>query len=465
MIITRMAHVHFIGIGGSGLSAIARFLHQKGITVTGSDRSASALADELRAEGIPVEIGHRAEQILGADLVIRSSAVPDTNPEVTAAQTAGIPVLKRADFLPTLLNGYTVLAVAGTHGKTTTTAMLAHLLDALHQNPSYIIGGISHNLRGNAHAGSQYFVIEADEYDRMFLGMQPNLIILTYVEHDHPDCYPTLENYRQAFQTFVEQLLPAGTLIACTDNAEVINLIPHLRAGRRLITCGTNPTATYQANHLTTNDLGGFSFDLEIDHQVVQRVDLQVPGAHNVRNMLAALAAIDSLGFSTAAACAAAVNFQGTGRRFEVRGTANQVTIIDDYAHHPTEIRATLAAAKARYAGRRIWVVWQPHTFSRTLALWNDFTGAFGDADYLLVTDVYAARESDPGFQTVTLVNAIQHSAVSHMPTLTDAESYLLNHLRPGDVLLVLSAGNADTLSGNILATLTAQEKTNENIL
>jgi len=450
-----MQKVHFIGIGGSGLSAIARLLAESGWDVSGSDRSLSPLASELMKAGIRVSIGHSAANLAEAELVVRSSAVPDSNPEVEAARARGIPVLKRAEFLGQVMQGKQGIAVAGTHGKTTTTAMIAWMLVQLGQDPSYIIGGVSKNLGNNAHAGKgAAFVIEADEYDRMFLGLNPTLAVITYVEHDHPDCFPTMADYRAAFGEFAGRIQPGGMLLASADNHEAAALISHAPAGVQARTYGLNCPADYCARDLRPNSRGGFSFEAWRSNRRLASLDLQAPGQHNAANALAALAAAHLLGLPLEGAAQALNQFSGTGRRFEVLGEAGGVTVINDYAHHPTEIRATLAAARARYASRRIWAVWQPHTFSRTRALLAEFLAAFGDADQVLITEIYAAREAAEGFSAAQIAAAMPQPAARFTPTLEDARLHLLAHLQPGDVLLVLSAGDADQVSTGVLAQL-----------
>jgi UDP-N-acetylmuramate--alanine ligase len=462
-------HVHLIGIGGTGLSAIARLLLERGDSVSGSDRSPSPLATALQAAGAQVFTGHRAENIQGADLVVRSSAIPDDNLEVMAARQAGIPVLKRADFLGQLMDGCQGIAIAGTHGKTTTTAMIAWVLTALDQDPSYIIGGVSANLGNNAHAGrGTAFVIEADEYDRMFLGLNPSIAVVTNVEHDHPDCYPTPQDFYQAFEQFVSRLSPEGTLLACGDDPGARRLLSERAASeRRVKSYGLGAwlgksRPNYYALNLAPNTLGGFSFEAvcapnEAGTQApVIPVDLQVPGQHNVRNALAALGVVDVLGLPLARAAHALAEFRGTGRRFEVRGEVKGITVIDDYAHHPTEIRATLAAARSRYPGRRIWAVWQPHTYSRTRTLLADFAQSFADADRVLITPVYAARENPPedGFGSGSVAARMAHPDAQFVPDLDQTVGCLLDQLRSGDVLLVLSAGDADQISTRVLDSL-----------
>jgi UDP-N-acetylmuramate--alanine ligase len=460
-----MTKVHFIGIGGSGLSAIARFLLERGDTVTGSDRVLSPFAVDLQKAGATVYIGHHPRYVTGADWVVRSSAVPDDNPEVQAALMANIPVYKRADFLGQLMADKTGIAVAGTHGKTTTTAMIAWVLSELKRNPSFIIGSGMKNLGVNARAGKgNVFVIEADEYDRMFLGLKPRIEIVTNLEHDHPDCYPTFEDMLAAFESFVDLLPADGTLIVCADDKGTAPLITRARkAGKAVVGYALQSDMTInspnwiQARGLKPNSLGGFSFNVASNLSgglSSVSIDLQVPGEHNVRNALAALAVVELLGLSTQKAAKALANFSGTGRRFELRGEAKGVMIIDDYAHHPTEIIATLAAARTRYPGRRIVAVWQPHTYSRTQTLFADFSRAFKDADEVIVSEVYASREAKQDFTSAEVVSAMPHASARYIATLQEISQYLIDHLQSGDVLLVLSAGDADQVSADVLAGL-----------
>ncbi|MCS7010482.1 MAG: UDP-N-acetylmuramate--L-alanine ligase [Anaerolineales bacterium] len=456
-----MQRIHLIGIGGTGISAIARLLLEMGYQVSGSDRAESPFTRALAQAGATIFLGHRPENVLGADLVVRSSAVLDDNPEVLAAHIQGIPVLKRADFLGHLMEGKTGLAVAGTHGKTTTTAMLAWTLMQLGEDPTFIVGSTIHGLGVNAHAGGgRCFVIEADEYDRMFLGLKPVFAIVTSVEHDHPDCYPTPQDFYAAFVEFVHLLPPEGVLIACADEPGARRLSEEFRQGdRRSLTYSlTDCKADAWADRVIPNERGGFDFTAHL-RQAAVLVSLQVPGLHNVSNALAALTALSLLGVDLNAAAQALGKFEGTGRRFEVRGEASGVTIIDDYAHHPTEIRTTLAAARARYPHRRIWAVWQPHTYSRTQTLLDDFRSAFPDADCVVVTEVYAAREPKQDFSARQIVEGMSHPAAYFGGNLEETRDFLLSRLQPGDVLLVLSAGDADWISAQTLAFLKEREK------
>ncbi len=461
---TENTRVHFIGIGGSGLSAIARLLLERGYHVTGSDLALSQYALDLQNSGVTVYIGHHPHNISEADWVVRSSAVTDDNPEVEAANQAGIPVYKRADFLGKLMEDKFGIAIAGTHGKTTTTAMIAWTLAELGRDPSFIIGGISRNFGVNAHAGKgEVFVIEADEYDRMFLGLKPRLEVITNVEHDHPDCYPTFKDMETAFQAFVDLLPQDGTLIACSEDERAVMLLSRARSkGCNVVAYSfqgeltINAPQWVQARSARMNETGGSTFTAATNMagQETTEVALQIPGEHNIRNALATLAVIIVLGLPLGRAARALERFTGTSRRFEVLGERKGILVIDDYAHHPTEIRATLAAARARYPGRKIKAVWQPHTYSRTQSLMAEFSRAFSDADEVLITDVYAAREPKQDFSSAEVVSAMPHKDAHYTGSLENTTRTLLKNLRSGDILLVLSAGDADQISAEVMQKL-----------
>ena len=459
-----MTHVHFIGIGGSGLSAIARLLIENGYQVTGSDKAMTTFGADLQQAGATVYVGHHPRYVQGADWVVRSSAIPDENVEIKAAQLAGIPVYKRADFLGKLMADKTGIAVAGTHGKTTTTAMLAFVLTELRRSPSFIVGGVLKNYGVNARAGGgEEFVIEADEYDHMFLGLKPRIEVITNVEHDHPDCYPTYADMVNAFESFVALLPPTGTLIASVEDKGAAALLHSARReGRRVIAYCIEGELTIQAQqwvqarNVRPNERGGFDFEAVTNFANTQttKVSLEVPGEHNVRNALATLAVVATLGLSIQDAAIALRRYAGTDRRFDVQGEPRGVLVVNDYAHHPTEIRATLAAAKARYPKRRIWAVWQPHTYSRTKTLFKDFVEAFRDADEVIVTEVYAAREPKEDFSSEELVKAMKRRSARFLPTIEDASEFLLHYVRKGDIVLVLSAGDADQISEDLVHAL-----------
>ncbi len=469
-----MTKVHLVGIGGSGMSAIARVLLESGETVSGSDRLSSPMTEALRAAGVRLSIGHAAENVQGADVVVRSSAVPDDNPEVVAARAAGIPVLKRAEFLGQLMKNRQVVAIAGTHGKTTTTAMTAWMLVSAGKAPSFIIGGVLKNLNTNAHAGrGDTFVIEADEYDSMFLGLAPSVAVITNIDYDHPDYYPTPAAYQKAFVDFTGKLIPGGWLLLCHDDPGALNLYQRLAENAAFpgslasygLSSAPKEASYYQASQLTPSAAGGFSFTATYQAGAGQpeslaQVSLQVPGEHNVRNALAALAVGHHLGLPVAQAAGALSAYQGSARRFDIAGEQQGIVLINDYAHHPTEISATLAAARARYPGRRIWAVWQPHTYSRTRAMTAGFAAAFEAADQVVITEIYAAREpAGAAVSAASLVAGMTHPGVHFIPTLEEVTSYLLAHLAPGDVVLVLSAGDADQVNRDLLTGLQQREE------
>ncbi|HZD58712.1 MAG TPA: cyanophycin synthetase, partial [Anaerolineales bacterium] len=324
--------------------------------------------------------------------------------------------------------------------------------------------GVPQDLGANAHAGGgEEFVIEADEYDRMFLGLRPDIAVITNVEHDHPDCFPTPQEFHQAFADFAALLRPGGALLVCGDDPGALQLAQNERLSSRrkyIYGMGSSSAKTgldYQAKEVSLEKSGTYSYAAFHHGSFLSHVSLAVPGEHNVRNSLAALSVAHLLNLSLPEASSALGRFRGTGRRFEIRGEVGGIVVIDDYAHHPTEIRATLAAAQSRYGDRQLWVVWQPHTYSRTRLLLDQFAGAFQNADHVVVTEVYPARESiDPGFSARQVVDAMTHPDVHFIPDLDEVTTFLLARLQPGAVLLVLSAGDADQVSTQILAALAA---------
>ena len=435
-------HIHLIGIGGTGLSAIAKVLLEQGHIVSGSDMHRSPLATSIEKDGATVFIGHDTKNIEGAEMIIMSSAIPASNPELIAANDAGIPVFKRSSFLKEWLVDQDCLGVAGTHGKTTTTAMLAWVMASLDTDPSFIIGSVAKNLGTNAHAGKgDYFVIEADEYDRMFHGLYPKVAIVTNMQHDHPDCFPTMEIYREAFIKYANNVVHNGHLIVCADDEETAKLKETTRADIKTYSYGFNPETDYHITALPRTDT--FNFAISMQGKELTSLRLGVSGKHNALNATAVLAAVHQLGLDVEAAANALVEFRGSDRRFDILGTFNGVTLVDDYAHHPTEISATLHAARQHFPKAKIWSVWQPHTYSRTTTLLDDFVISFSDADVVLVTDVYAAREKNDDFSGQQLADQIKHDHVHFTPELNDAIKHLHKNVRPGDVVIVCSAGSA----------------------
>jgi UDP-N-acetylmuramate--alanine ligase len=504
--------IFLIGIGGAGLSAIATVLLEQGYAVSGSDLYASPSTDRLARKGATVHIGHAAANLGDADLVVVSSAVPDDNPEVKEAHRRGIPVFKRADWLGQMMAGKRGVAVAGTHGKTTTTAMIALILRDAGLDPTFIVGGDIPQLGTNAAAGTgDVFVIEADEYDHTFLGLRPEIAVITVVEWDHPDCYPTPESMMEAFQQFIALVPPEGLLIACADDPGVQELIgkagrleerkigrlasdlqPTNHSGERpheptiqpsslptihpsippsfqpsnhpITTYGLNPDNLWRATHLHPNTLGGCDFTVGRGEQQLGEVSLTVPGTHNVKNALASLAVADWLGVSLDQAATTLADFTGVGRRFEIKGEVAGVLVVDDYAHHPTEIRATLAAAKTRYPERTLWAVFQPHTFSRTRALLDGFAAAFSDADHVIVVDIFPAREIDDGsVHSRDIVARMEHPGARYIAALDAAANFLVGQLRPGDVLLTLGAGDGYQVGEMVIEKIGSREYSTQN--
>ncbi len=434
--------IHVIGIGGIGLSAIARVLIARGCAVSGSDKMPSPITDELSRLGAVVHIGHRAENIGDAEMVLVTSAAPEDNPEVVAARERGIQIVKRYDFFPELTRGKRTIAVAGTHGKTTTTGMIATMLADAGLDPTAIVGGLIPELGGNARAGNgEYLVVEADEYDRAFLGLTPEIAVVTSIEMDHPDIYRDVDDVADAFGQFLRLVPDGGLAVGCGDARRVTRALEGLAA--RTVRYGLEPSNEWRATGLRVNAQGGNDCTVLHKDATVAKLELRIPGVHNVANALAALVVADHVGIDLDVAAESLGRFRGAARRFEVKGEFRGVVVVDDYAHHPTEIRATLAAARARYPGRAIWAVFQPHTFSRTQALLDEFAEAFVDADHVIVADIFAARERfDPGVNSRDLVERMKHKDARYLAGFDEITSCLAANLKRRDVLVTLGAGD-----------------------
>jgi UDP-N-acetylmuramate--alanine ligase len=445
--------LHLVGIGGSGMSAIARVLCLRGHIVTGSDLQANALTHELEALGAQVYIGHRAEQVGDAELVMISSAIPAHNAEVRAAHERGIPVLERRGFIQALLEGYRTIAVAGTHGKTTTAAMIAHILRCEGLAPSYIVGGVLADTGLNADAGEgDCFVIEADEYERMFLGLHPQVAVVTNIEMDHPDCFADLDDLRAAFEAFVAQVWPGGLVIACGDDAQVRRATAS--AAAEMLFYGEGAGVAAQVRAVASRGEAGLSFVIEMAGEVTP-CRLDISGRHNALNATAAMLAARAVGVPLAHSAAHLGSYHGVQRRTELKGEAWGVVVVDDYAHHPTQIRATIAAMRQRYPERRLVTLFQPHTYSRTRVLFADYAASFAETDVALLLDVYRARAKEQvTVGAAELVRAMAHPNAHHTPTLDDAEAWLVAQVRPGDVVLTLGAGDGYLVGERLLQRL-----------
>lgn len=434
------AHIHIVGIGGAGMSAIARVLLGRGYMVSGSDRQPNAVSDALAQDGAVVYIGHAAEQIAGAQLVLISSAVPPDNPEVLAANAVGVPVLKRREALGALTAGYDVIAVAGTHGKTTTSALITHLLIEAGLDPTYIVGGVLLNTGTNAGVGkSNWFVIEADEYDMMFLGLHPKIAVITNIEHDHPDMFATLADVLDAFRQFADHVRPDGMLVVCAEDRNASDLAHKV----------AKPIVFYGEWYPGDANV--------LDYLVQDICDTSIfSGRHNLLNADATITVAKQLGIPKEDAIKMLCSFKGVARRMELIGTtADNVAIYSDYGHHPTAIKATLDGASDRFPGQSCWAVWQPHTYSRTHLLAREFSEAFARADHVLITDIYAAREQpSPGpteDDIAQMAREAGHRDARHSGSLAATADILRRETQPGDVVIIFSAGDAPTIADRLL--------------
>ncbi len=451
----RHHRIHLVGIGGTGLAPIAKVLLQMGFQVSGSDRETNERTETLQQLGARTFVGHDAAHLLSAtepslpDLVLISSAVPATNPEVQQARARNIPVVKRNDILGPLTAHRQVIAVAGTHGKTTTTAMIAHVLIQAGRQPGYIIGSEIPEL-GFSDAGAEpLFVIEADEYDYMFLGLRPWQLVLTTLDWDHPDMFPTPESYQDAFRRLLARVQPDGGVIYCRDDR---NLRQWEQEG--LLANGRS-YGNFQGAEVRAEDIelgpAGSRYRL-VTAAGDFDVRLSVHGLHNVLNSMAALLAAEAAGLLLPEAIRAIASYRGAARRFEYKGEERGVIIIDDYAHHPAEIRSTLQTARAAYPDREIWAIYQPHTYSRTRTFLDQFNGAFTFADHLIVTDIYAARETpDPAITPELVAATSHHQDAVALHQLDEVAAYLLQRLQPGSLVIILSAGTATRLGPMLL--------------
>lgn len=429
------ARLHFVGIGGIGVSGLARVLRGRGYDVSGSDMIASDVTEALEREGIAVAIGHATENVRGAEVVITTAAAPADNLELVAARDAGIPVVKRAVVLGHIAKGFRTLAVAGSHGKSTTSGMAAVAMDFAGFDPGFAIGAIAPHFRSNARDSTgSYFVVEADEYDHSFLQLSPDVAIVTNIEHDHPDLFADINEVLDAFVRFVDCIRPGGILVISAEDPGCHLLL------ERVKTDSTVSVVTFGGEtgdwRLVDSDLArsrdGRMFELR----------LAVPGRHNRLNALAVLAASEPLGLDAEKIAEGLASFRGVGRRFELVRDDQSLAVVSDYAHHPTEIAATIAAARERYPGRRLLAVFQPHTYSRTAAMLEEFATALDGADLSVIAEIYAARETDDLGVSAMTIAALMDSPVEVARSPEDASRLALGLIQQGDVVLVLGAGD-----------------------
>ena len=458
----RLGRVHLVGIGGAGLSGIARIMLGRGIPVTGSDAAETTTLEALRAAGARCFVGHAAEQVHDADTVVVSTAVREDNPEVVEAQRLGLRLLPRSAALESVMQGRRVVAVAGTHGKTTTTSLLTVALQHAGADPSYAIGGDLSATGVNAHDGSgPVFVAEADESDGAFLVYSPSGAVVTNVEADHLDTWGTEEAYRAAFTAFLERIDPEGFLVACVDDPGAALLAEHARArGLDVVGVGESPTADLRAEDLTL--VGTTSaFTVVSAGEVLGRVTLRIPGRHYVLDALAALAAGLRLGHAFDDLRQGLEAFTGTRRRMEPKGEAAGIRVYDSYAHHPQEIKGDLAAARSVAGNGRVVVAFQPHLVSRTKIFGPAMGEALGAADVVVVLDVYVAREDpEPGVDAhlVAARVPLPQDRVHVAPSSAAVPALLVDLARPGDLVLTLGAGDVTRLGPEVLQLLTDRE-------
>lgn len=449
--------IHFIGVGGIGMSGIAEVLCGLGFEVSGSDIKRSKNTDRLESEcGVTIYEGHAAENVRDAQVVVYSSAVKEDNPEVVIAKEKGIPVIPRAEMLAELmvLKPYAV-AVSGTHGKTSTTSMVATLLGHAGMDPTTVVGGVVESLGSNAHLGkSEWFVTEADESDRSFLMLYPTIAVVTNIDKEHMESYKGMEDVVQCFTDFVNKVPFFGAAIICLDDPNVQLIIPRIK--RRRVTYGMTAQADISAHNIVYNDTFGSTFNVWKGNDDLGEINLPVPGKHNVYNALAAIAVALELEVPFAKIAEAFGEFKNANRRFQFKGTANGITVVDDYGHHPTEVTATLAAAKNAAVGRRTVVVFQPHRYTRTQELFDEFALAFNNADVLFVLDIYAASETPiEGVTAEVLTENIKrfgHKNATYIGDIDTAAAKVVQALEPGDLVITLGAGTVTRLSDEILA-------------
>ena len=447
-------HIHFIGIGGISMSGLAEILHEEGFTISGSDSKESDLTKSLEAKGMRIFYGQCAENIIpGIDLVVYTAAIREDNPEFAAAKAAGLPMLTRAELLGQIMDNYKQsIAVAGTHGKTTTTSMISQILLEAETDPTITVGGILSAIHGNLRVGSsEYFVSEACEYTNSFLNFRPKYSIILNIEAEHLDFFKDLDDIRHSFHKFAANTLTSGATIINgeIDNyEEIVKDLP-----QQVVTYGFDSKYDFYPENITYNEKACASFSAMHHGQKLFDVTLNVPGAHNIRNSLSAIALAIDLGISPDAIISGLSKFGGADRRFQYKGTVNGITIIDDYAHHPTEIRATLNAA-LNYPHKRLVLVFQPHTYSRTKAFLNDFADVLSMADMIVLADIYAAREKNTyGISSKDILSLLLEKGKNahYFPSFEEIEKFLSENCVNGDLLITMGAGNVVEIGESLL--------------
>lgn len=445
--------VHFIGIGGISMSGLAEILLKNGYTVSGSDMKNSNIIEKLRNKGAKIYIGHSSDNIQDSDLVVYTAAISQDNPELQKAIELNIPMMDRAEFLGEIMLGHKYnVAVAGTHGKTTTTSMIAHIVIEEQVDPTILVGGELDIIQGNVLAGnSDYFVTEACEYKESFLKFHPYIGIILNVDADHLDFYRDINHIKDTFNKFIDIIPEDGFLVCNSDDKNVNNILDGHKCN--IMTYGIK-NGEYAAKNITYNSLGCGSYDLYKKDEFLFSINLSVPGEHNVLNSLAAVCTSLALNISKDSIIKGLSNFKGTHRRFEFKGSKNGVSVIDDYAHHPTEILATLNACK-NYPHKDLYVVFQPHTYTRTITLFDDFVKTFNGVNNLLLADIYAAREKNTGIvSSLKLGDAIRLTGVNaiNYHSFNEIVDYLKSNAKDGDLIITIGAGDVNLVGEMYLA-------------
>ena len=447
-------HIHFIGIGGISMSGLAEILLEEGFTVSGSDSKESPLTEKLEKEGAVIHYGQSADNITDdIDCVVYTAAINRRNPELMEAVARKIPMLTRAELLGQLMKNYeTPIAVSGTHGKTTTTSMISHILLEADLDPTISVGGILKAIGGNIRVGSSgTFLTEACEYTNSFLHFFPKISVILNIEEDHLDFFKDLEDIRHSFHQFAALLPSDGTLVISGDIKNYEEIYSGLDC--HVVTYGSSPDFDYSFDAIRYDEHGHVSFELLKKGKKTGRIALSVTGDHNVSNALAAIAVAELMDISADTIQKGLLSFTGTDRRFEYKGTFNGVTVVDDYAHHPTEIAATLKAAQ-HSPHNAVWCVFQPHTYTRTKAFFHEFAEALSHADHLILADIYAARETDTlGVSSEALAAEAKKLGTDalYLPTFADIETFLKEHCQPGDLLITMGAGDIVTVGEDLL--------------
>jgi len=442
--LSTMRHIHFVGVGGIMMSGIAEILQKRSYIVTGSDRNQSAMTDHLLKEGIKVSIGHFADNVVGADLVVFSSAVPNDNVELVKARELEIPIVNRAEMIGLLMPEYnTSIAIAGAHGKTTTTSMVSTIINSSDYNPTILVGGISENLGSNVQLGdTSVFLLEACEYKENFLHFNHNVGVILNIDEDHLDYFEDLDHIISAFVKFAKKIPETGALIINNDDYNAKKVISHVSCS--VITFGINSESEFQARNITFNDHGFPKFDVYHKDELYGTFFLRQPGMHNVYNALAAIVTAYTLEIPVDAIIESVKSYEGAKRRADILGNYNDALVIDDYAHHPNEIKAILAAMK-KLPNNKITCIFQPHTYTRTNDLLLQFASSFNDADSIIITDIYAAREVNTHkihAKDLVAEIALENDKVKYIETFDEIVDFIKATAQADDIILTLGAGN-----------------------